>query len=452
MKILVVGCGKVGRTTAEELAKENHDVVLIDKNPGLVEEVSNSIDVLGVAGEGSSIKILKEAGVEKCDLVIAVTNADETNMLTCLFAKKLNKNCKTIARVRNPHYIEDINYVQNELGIDVTINPEMITARQISRLIRWPNALNVDSFVNGKIETISFAVGDNHNLVGKSLIEIKKIYRDDVLFVGIERGSEAIIPNGDTVIAENDKVTICATPKNATIFLNKLGIYQMPIKNCMIVGGSKIAYYLATILQNMNIDICILDKDRNKCEELASLLPKASIVHGYASDDNILIEEGLPDADCFVSLTGIDEENVLLSLYAKTISQAKIITKVNHISYKGVLNNLDVGALVSPKLITADDIISYVRGMSNATANDVEAMHHFLDNKAEALTFVINKKTNVVGVPFEKLKLKKNLLICYIVRQGAIIIPNGSTCMEVGDTVLLVTTNSGLKSIEDIVD
>lgn len=451
MKIIVVGCGKVGKTIASELAKESHDIVLIDKNADLVEDLSNSIDVLGVTGEGSSIKILKEAGVENADLVIAVTSADETNMLTCLFAKKINKQCKTIARVRNPNYIEDIYQVKDELGIDMTINPEMITARQISRLIRWPSALNVDSFVRGKLELISFAVKGNLNFVNKTVMDIRKTFKNDVLFVGVERGDTAIIPKGDTVIEENDKVTICATPDNTTSFLNKAGIYQMPIKNCLIAGGSKIAYYLSTILVKHGIDICIIDKDLKKCEELAESLPMVSVVNGYASDNNVLMEEGLPDADCFVSLTGLDEENVLLSLYAKSASKAKVITKVNHISYEGVLNNLDVGSLVSPKLITADYIVAYVRGLNNAIGNDVETMHHILNNKAEALSFMINKKTDVIGVPFEKLHFINELLICYIVRQGKVIIPNGSTCMEIGDTVLVVTTNKGLKSIEDTI-
>ena len=451
MKIIIVGCGKVGKNIAEELVKEKHDIVLIDNNGTLVEEVSNSIDVLGVVGDGASLNTLKDAGIDDADLLLAVTSSDEKNMLCCLFAKKVNKNCKTIARVRNPIYNEEINYIRDELGLTMTINPEMICAREVSKLIRLPSALKVDTFAKGRVELISIDVKDNKHLVGKSIKEINSNFKDQILFVGIERKDEAIIPHGDTVINENDKLSICATPLVTSEFLNDIGFYQSPIKSCMIVGGSTMAYYLATILIKHKISVTIIEKDANRCEELAELLPKATIVHGFASDGNLLIEEGLKDVDCFLSLASIDEENVLLSMYAKTISNAKVITKVNHISYDSVLHNLDIGALVSPKNITAANIVAYVRGVSNAGANDVETMHRILNNKAESLSFRIKEHSPSVGVPFDKLKIKDNLLIGSIIRGNDIIIPTGKTTMEIGDIVLVVTTNAGLTSIEDII-
>lgn len=452
MKIIIVGCGKVGRNIAEELVKEKHNIVLIDSDADLVEEVSNSIDVLGVVGNGVSMSVLKEAGIEDADILLAVTNADEINLLCCLFAKKINKDCKTIARVRNPIYNEEINYIRDELGLTMTINPEMITAREMSRLIRWPNALQVESFEKGRVELISFAVNDNNKLVGKSVKDIMAASRVQVLFVGVERGEEAIIPHGDTVIEKGDKVCIASTPEAVSAFLNDLGIYQSPIKSIMIAGGSKIAYYLSVILQKQKIKVSIIDKDKKRCEELADLLPKATIINGYASDDNLLVEEGLLDSDCFCSLTGVDEENVFLSMYAKSINKdCKVITKVNHISYDGVLSNLDVGALVAPKKITAANIVSYVRGISNAKGNDVETMHRILNNKAEALSFRIIEKTRIIGVPFESLHIKDNLLIASIVRGNDVIVPTGKTTMEVGDIVLVVTSNPGLSAIEGII-
>ncbi len=451
MKIIIVGGGKVGKTIAKELAKEKHDIVLIDHHQDVVENLSNSIDVLGVAGNGASMNILMEAGVDDADVLIAVTNADEINMLCCLFAKKANKDLKTIARVRNPIYTNEISYIRDELGLSMTINPEMITAREISRLIRWPSALKVDSFVRGKVELISFAVNDNENIVNKTIAHIKKEHDGAVLFVGIERNNEAIIPNGDTVILKGDKVSVCGTPIETSNFLEEIGIYQSPIKNCLIVGGSSTAYYLTQILQKSNIDVVIMDMDSKRCEFLAENLPDASIINSCASDDNVLIEEGLPECDSFCSLTGLDEENVLLSLYAKTISKAKIITKVNHISYDGVLNNLDVGAVVSPKNITANNIIAYIRGLSNSGENEVETMHRILNNKAEALTFMIKEKTRSVGKTLEELKLKNNLIVCVIVRNEKIIVPSGKTTLEIGDNVLVVTTHQGLNTIEDIV-
>ena len=433
MKVVIVGCGKVGKTIAEELVKENHDIILIDENAELVEDVSNSLDIIGVVGNGASLNILKEAGIETADVLIAVTSADEINMLCCLFAKKANKELKTIARVRNPIYSSELSYIKDEL-----------------RLIRWPSALKVDSFIRGKVELISFAVNGNKKLVDKSLAQIKKTYSEDILFVGIERNKEAIIPNGETIILDGDKVSVCATPAVASKFLDKIGIYQSPIKNCFIVGGSDIAFYLASILQKSNIDVAIMDMDPKRCDYLSINLPYASIINGCASDDNVLIEEGLPECDSFCSLTGIDEENVILSLYAKSSSKAKVITKVNHISYESVLNNLDVGALVSPKNITANSIIAYIRALANSGENEVETMHRILNGKAEALTFVIREKTKSIGVTLEELKTKDNLLICLIIRGNQIILPSGKDKIEIGDTVLVVTTHQGFNTIEDI--
>ncbi len=451
MKVIIVGCGKVGKNIAKELAKEKHDVVVIDRHQNIVESTSNSIDAIGVVGEGASLSILQEAGIESSDVLIAVTNADEVNLLCCLFAKKANPNVKTIARVRNPMYSSEINYIKDELGLTMAINPEMITAREISRLIRWPSALKVDSFLRGKIELISFAVNGNKKLVNKSIAQIKKMHNDDILFVGIERKGEAIIPKGDTVILDGDKVSVCGTPSVTTNFLNRIDIYESPIKNCLIVGGSNTAFYLAKILEKSNIDVAIMDMDPKRCDYLAEELPEASIINSCASDDNVLIEEGLPECDSFVSLTGIDEENVLLSLYAKSVSKAKVITKVNHISYDGVLNNMDVGALVSPKNITANNIVAYIRGLANSGENEVETMHRILSDKAEALTFEIKEKTKSIGSSLESLKTKDNLLICLIVRGNKLIIPSGKDTMEIGDTVLVVTTHQGLNTIEDII-
>lgn len=451
MKIIIVGCGKVGRSIAENLLKEKHNIVVIDSNGELVENVSNSLDVLGIVGDGASMSILKEAGIEDADLLLAVTSADEINMLCCLFAKKANQNCKTIARVRNPVYNEEIKYIKEDLGLTMTINPEMITAGEISRLIRWSSDIQVDTFARGRLELISFAVDDNRNLIDRSIKDIMSTYRDPILFVGIQRNEEAIIPNGDTIIRSGDKVCVASTSDVTTAFLNKIGIYQMHIKNCMIVGGSKIAYYLSSILQKNNIDVTIIDKDEKRCEMLAEQLPNASIINGFASEDNLLVEEGLGEADCFVSLTGADEENLILGMYAKKVSKAKVITKVDHINYEGVVNSLDAGVIVSPKKITASNIVSYVRGLKNADGNEIETMHRILGNKAEALSFIIKEKSKVVGVQFEKLHLKKNLLICSIIRGNDIIVPTGKTSMEIGDIVLVVTTNTGLSSIEGIV-
>jgi len=451
MKIVIVGCGKVGKNIASSLLNEGHDIVLVDKNEKTVEEASNALDVLGVIGNGASYETLNNAGVKDADLLLAITDSDELNLLCCFFAKKVG-DCKTIARVRDPMYYNEVKYIKDELGLTMIINPEMAAAREIASLLRFPSAIHIDSFERGRVELLSFVVNENSILANKKIMDSMRSLKSRVLVAGIQRNEDAIIPNGNTVIKVGDTVSVVSSIENSTAFFKELGIIRNKVHNCLIVGGSNTAYYLATLLERSNIKTTIVEQDEKRCHELASLLPKVTIINGDGSSDELLNEEGLKEAEGFVSLTNFDEENIIMSMYASNSSNAKVITKINRISYGSLVNSLNVGSVISPKDITADYIIQFVRAMDNDSSNDVETLYHVLNNKAEAIMFSIKENDNVVNVPFEKLNLKKNLLICAILRNSKYITPTGKDSIQIGDNVIIMTTNKGIKTLSGLLD
>ena len=449
MRIIIVGCGKVGTTITEQLSMEGHDIAVIDVNSGVIHDITNNFDVMGVVGNGASYSVQKEAGIDDTDLLIAVTDSDELNLLCCLIAKKAG-NCNTIARVRNPLYNNEINFIKEELGLSMTINPEHAAATEISRILRFPSAIEIDTFAKGRVELLKFIVEDGSMLCDKSLIDISGLVQADVLICAVERGDEVIIPNGSFVLKKNDTISIVASAKNARDFLKKIGVETHQVKNTMIVGGGTIAYYLAEQLLNMGINVKIVEKDTERCERLSELLPKAVIINGDATNQEVLIEEGIAYCESFVSLTGIDEGNIFLSLFAKGCSKAKIITKINRISFDEIINTFNLGTLIYPKYITSEYIIRYVRAMQNSIGSNVETLYRIIENKVEALEFIISEDAPVVGIPIEELNIKDNILIACINHKGEIITPNGKTKISVGDSVIVVTTQKGLQDIKDI--
>lgn len=451
MKIIIVGCGKVGSNIAEELVQEKHNIVLVDSNSEIVHSLSNQFDVLGVIGDAASLSTLKDADVEKSDVLLAVTSSDEVNMLCCLFARKANPNIKTIARVRNPIYSKEIAYIKDELGLTLIINPEMAAAREIARILRFPAAMEVETFSRGRVELTSFVVPEGNIIANKKVYEVSKIFNSNILFVGIERNDEVIVCHGNSLIKPNDKISLIAAPSDMTKFFSYIGLLQNPIKSVLMCGGSTIAYYLARLLIKSNIAVKIVEQDKERCEQLADLLPDASIICGDATDHSLLIEEGLNEADAFISLTNVDEENVMLSLYARNSSKAKVITKINHITFDSVMSKLDVGSIVYPKHITADNIITYIRGLSAASSSNITALYRILDNKAEAMTFKIVKESKLTSMTLQELNIIDDLLICAIIRNDDVIIPSGHDKIQVNDIVLVATTNKGIESIEEIV-
>ncbi len=450
MRIIIVGCGKVGLTITEQLSLENHDITVIDASADVIHDVTNNFDVMGVVGNGASYMVQKEAGIEKTDMLIAVTHSDELNLLCCLIAKKAG-NCSTIARVRNPLYNNEISFIKEELGLSMTINPEYAAATEIARILRFPSAIKIDTFAKGRVELLKFMIPENSVLHNSSLIEVAGRIKSDVLVCAVERGEEVVIPNGSFRLQQGDVISIVASPRNAKDFFEKIGFDTHQVKDTIIVGGGTIAYYLAEQLLNMGIGVKLIEKDRSRCEELSELLPKAVVINGDATNQDVLIEEGVSYCESFVSLTGIDEGNIFLSLFARnSCPKAKVITKINRISFDDIIHTFNLGSLIYPKNITAEYIIRYVRAMQNSIGSNVETLYRIIENKAEALEFLISAEAPVIGIPLENLQIKENLLIGCINRGGKIMIPNGKTEIQLGDTVIIITTQKGLHDVRDI--
>lgn len=449
MEIIIIGCGKVGLSLAEQLGKEDHNLVMVDTSAERIQNISEDVDAMKLIGNGASISTQIEAGIQTADILIAVTGSDELNLLCCLIAKRAG-HCHTIARVRNPVYSNEIEFIKKQLGISMIINPELATATEISRLLRFPSAIKIDTFAKGRLELLKFKIKPEFHLDGLRVMDVDSQLRCDVLFCGVERGETVDIPDGTFILRNGDIVSIIASPRNSAEFFRKIGIQTNQVKNTLIVGGGTIAYYLAELLTAMHIRVKIVEKDRRRCEELSDLLEDTLIINGDGTDKKLLLEEGLHNAESFVTLTNMDEENVLLALYARENSPAKLVTKVNRIAFDELIGSLDLGSIVYPKYITADYIIRYVRAMQNSIGSNVETLYKILDGKAEALEFAIQEESAVTGVPLMEINLKNNLLIGYINRNGQVQIARGQDSIQVGDTVIVVTTHTGLQDIRDI--
>lgn len=452
MQVIIVGCGKVGRNLAEQLQAEDIDITLVDIVADKINDLCENIDAMGIVGNGASINTLMEAGVDTADILIAVTASDELNLLCCLIAQKAN-HCQTIARVRNPIYGKEIGFIKERLGVTMIINPEFAAAQEISRLLRFPSAIKIDTFARGRVELLKFKVLPEFKLDGMSVSQVSDTFRSDILVCAIESPdnvSNVSIPGGDHIIHNGDMVSILASPLNAASFFRKIGLKTNQVKNCIIVGGGTISYYLTLALLDMKIDVKIIEQNKERCEHLSELLPEATIINGDGTNRSLLLEEGLTESESFVTLTNLDEENVFLALFAKSISDAKLIAKVNRLEFDDVIDTLDIGSIIYPKNITADYILQYVRATQNSIGSNVETLYHILDGNAEALEFAIREESQVTDIPLADLNLRKNLLVGCLNRNGRIRIPRGQDTIQVGDTVIIVTTHKGLRDITDI--
>lgn len=450
MNIIIAGCGKVGRALAEQLSREKHDITVIDRKPEAIQQITNIADVRGVVGNGASFEIQMDAGIDTADLMIAVTDADEVNLLCCLIAKKAG-GCQTIARVRNPVYHHEIHHIKDELGLSMVINPEWAAAMEMARLLRFPSAIDIDTFANGRIELLRFQLEEQNPLCNNKIKDLHMLSRCEVLICIVERGKEVLIPSGEVELKAGDMISVVASPVNASRFFKTIGIETNQVKNTMIIGGGKISFYLAKRLLEMGIQVKIIEKDRDACERLCEILPKAMIINGDGTDRELLAEEGLAKAEGFAALTNMDEENVMLALYAKSMSKAKKITKVNRNTFDTIISSLNIGSLIYPKHITSETILQYVRAMQNSIGSNVETLYRLVDGNAEALEFVIKGKSEVTDIPLQELQLKPHILVCAINRKGKIIIPKGQDCIQEGDSVVIITTDCGAyKDIRDI--
>ena len=449
MNIIIIGCGKVGKTLADQLVKEKHNVTIIDSSAEALASFPDEIDAIRLEGNGASIEVLEEAGLENCDILIAVTTSDELNLLCCLIARKAG-HCHTIARVRNPIYGDELDFIKEQMEVSMVINPEMAAAAEISRVLRFPSAIEIDPFARGRVEMLKFKVLPEFGISGLSVMEIAARFPANVLFCGVERGDEVTIPGGSYVIEDNDKVSIIGAPQDSQEFFRMIGLNTNQVKSTLIIGGGITGYYLARYLRSMKIQVKIIEKDRKRCEELAEIFDDVTVVCADGTDRSVLIEEGLATVESCVALTNLDEENVFLSLYARTVSKAKLVTKINRFTFDELIGKMDLGTLIYPKYITADYILQYVRAMSNSIGSNVENLYRILDSKAEALEFIIREESAVTGIPLHKMNLKNNLLVASIVRDGRTLIPRGNDSLQVGDKVIVVTTHKGLHDVVDI--
>ncbi len=451
LNIIIVGIGKVGGTLVEQLSKEGNDITIIDKNPAAVQAMSGLYDVMGVVGNGASYSVQMEAGIENCDLFIAVTESDELNLLCCTVAKRVS-NCSAIARVRTPDYSKEVEYLREKLGLTMIINPDLESAKEVARILYLPATLEVSPFAHGQAELIKFKIPEGNILANLPISQLGKAISHKVLICAVERDGEVFIPSGNFILEEGDIISYVANRKVAKQFLNALGFNTRQVKNTMIIGGGTSAQYLADKLLHSGVAVKIIERDRARCEELSLLLPKAIIINGDGTDEELLKEEGIHSAESFVPLTGIDEENIMLTLFARQVSNAKVVTKINHITFKDVINNLDLGSVIYPRYITSEAIIAYARAKKNSLGSNIETLYHMFDSRVEAIEFRVQNTSKVTNTPLMELSLKKNLLIAFINRNGSIIIPSGQDSIKVGDTVMVVTTHTGFNDILDILE
>ncbi len=448
MKIIIVGCGRVGYSLAEKLNADDNDVVVVDVSAEKVADTTAQFDVMGVVGNGATFSVLQEAGIGDADLLIAVTNSDELNLLCCMIAKK-EGDCKTVARIKQPAYSKEAEYLQQRLDLAAVINPEYEAAKEIARVLRFPSATRIEPFGQGRVELISIRLGAGNLLIGQSVREIMPKLRANVQFAAIERGDEAYIVHGDTVFEEKDVLTFVSTPKDASDFLAKIRRKGRSVKDAMIVGGGVITRYLCDMLSRDGISVKVVEKNYDLCEALASDYTKITVINADPSDYTLLKEQGIETTDAFVALADLDEENILLSLFAKEWGVKKLVTKINRIDYDGVVAKLDLDTVVCPKNLTADIILRYVRSAKNSRGSNMQNFYNVVQDQVEAAEFIVKEGSVVVGKPISELDWKQGVLVASIVRDNKVILPRGNDCILAGDSVILVTKDVALFDIED---
>jgi len=449
MKIIIVGCGQVGETLAAELGDEGNDITLIDLSSEKISAITSKLDVMGVVGNGATHTTLEEAGIDSTDLLIAVTDSDELNLLCCIIAKR-HGSCRVIARVQSPEYSTESSYLKDEIGLAMVINPEEAAAEEIARVLRFPAANKIETFAKGRVELLKFKVEDSSALVGMSVKDVIIKLKCDILVCTVERDDEVHIAKGDFVFKAKDLVSIIASPKNASDFFEKINKTHHSVKDALIVGAGKIAQYLCGILKKSPISLKVIDSKRPLCVALASKYQNVTVINGDETDRELLVEEGIERTGAFIALSDYDEENIFLSLFANSAGDGKIVTKIDKPEYDDVVQHLDIDTTIYPKNITADMIVRYVRAMKNTLGSNVETMYSFIRGVVEATEFIVGENSPISTAPISELKFKKDVLIAAILRGDSVIIPRGSDTIKSGDDVVVVSKLLGLNDISDV--
>ncbi len=451
MKIVIIGVGTIGRSILKNLSDKGHNITIIDEDKDKIERLIEKYDVHGVVGNGASLDIQREAGMKNADLAIVMTHGDELNVFACMVAKKLGvKN--TIARVRNPEYRRQIVAMREELGISMIVNPEKDTATEIVNLINLPAIVQAEHFAKGRVLLVEIDVEADCALVGENLISIAKKIKTRVLICAVQRGEDVIIPSGNFTIEEGDKIYFTSDANDLREFLSAINVVKSPLKNIMIVGGSKIAYYLADELSKKRHKVKLVESNKAVADEFAEELPKVTVINGNGTQHDLLIEEGIEAMDAFVALTDIDEENMIVSMFANKMKVRKTITQIKSDELYGMLAELGIKNNVSPKDIVADRVISYIRAIENSRGSNVLTLYRLVGGKVEALEFLAKRQEKFYDKPLRELRIKKNCLIACIIRGTNVIIPDGNTCIQLGDNVIVVTTHKNFDDLNDVVE
>ena len=451
MNIIIVGCGQVGQNLAEQLIQDKNNVTVIDKSYDNLKSLTDRIDAMGIVGNGASQVTLTEADVEHADLLIAVTNSDELNLLCCTIAKKIS-NCSVIARVRSHIYNNESEFLKNELGLAMVINPDYVAAQEIARVLRSPSALSIETFGKGKVELLKYRLPDDSAIVGMSVKDVMLKYKSDILFATIERGDTAYIAKGDFIFNARDIVSIISSPEASQNFFKKLGSKNQSVKSAMIVGAGEITHYLCAEIKKSKMNLKVIESDMARCDEISSAFPHGTVIHGDTTNHELMAEEGIGKVGAFLALADSDEENMIISMHAKEKTHGKIVTKVTRMGYDSVINQLNLDTVIYPKTIVSDMILRYVRSANNTRGSNMETLYNVIKGQVEASEFFIRKPSEIVGVPISKLKFRKNVLIAAILRKGEVIMPRGYDTIEMGDSVVVVSKVTRLQDITDILE
>ena len=450
MNIIIAGDGRVGSTLARQLSSEGYDLTIIDSDQTVLESTIERLDVIGVHGNCASMDVLRQAGVMEADLLIAATNADEVNLLCCTTAHGMNPKLHTIARIRNPEYTEQIYEMRNIFGLSMAFNPERQAAAEIERLLKYPGFLRRDIFAKGRSEIVELRVDEKSKLRGVPLMEMSGIVKCRVLVCAVLRDGTALVPRGDFVLQEGDRIIVTAPTENLTTLLKNLGIITRRVRKVMLCGGGRVAHYLAALLERSGISARLIEADRSRCNELCALLPETDIVWGDCSNLELLESQRISDSDALVALTGADELNMIISLYSSSRGVPQVITKLAEIGSRSIIDSLNLGSVICPKELCCNNIVRYVRAMQNQTGAAV-SVHAIADGQVEAMEFLVDENTKNCGIPLKKIKARPNVLIASITHGSQTEIPNGDSMFHQGDSLVVVTSGRGvLKQINDI--
>ncbi len=449
MKIVIVGAGTVGAAICIQLADEGHDITLVDSDSNAISEITNQCDVAGVEGNGANIGLLRKAGAENADLLIAVTSEDEINILCCAAAKKLGTK-NTVARVRNPEYSELMSLMQGDMNLSLTINPELAVAKEIYKMLRFPSAAKIDTFCHGRVEMAEFVVNADSPICGISLNDLRAKLNMRFLICAVLRDGEAHIPTGYFSIKAGDVICFTVPDEELTRFFKAIGAYKNPVRDVLVVGGGRTTYYLEELLKNGKIHSTVIERDKELCRDLAETYD-CTVICNDGTKQDVLLEEGLEKTDAFLALSGEDEENAIVSMYAKSCNANKIITMIKAMSYTELFKSLGLDSIVSPNSSTASNILRFVRSMASTSDSEIESLYKLMDDKVEALEFLVKEDIEgITDIPLKTLELKSGILIACIVHEDKVIIPSGVDVISKGDTVIVVTTTGKIKEIKEI--